>query len=281
MDLNITSTIKMNNGVEIPRFGLGTWQSASGDEAQNAVRWALEAGYRHIDTAAVYGNEQDVGAAIAASGVARSELFLVTKVWNDDQGYDKTLRAFEASAKKLRTDYFDLYLIHWPVKELRQDTWKALIRLAEEKRCRAVGVSNFTTRHLQELLAGTPLVPAANQIELSPFLQRRELVDLCRHAGITVEAYSPLARGRKLEDPRLLAVAQQHGKTAAQVAIRWALQHNLVVIPKSVRKERILENAQVFDFVLTPADMQVLDALDEGYWTMNTAWNPETSPRWN
>jgi methylglyoxal/glyoxal reductase len=281
MDLNIASTLRMNNGVEIPRFGLGTWQSASGEEAQNAVLWALQAGYRHIDTAAAYGNEQDVGAGIAASGIPRSEIFLVTKLWNDDQGYDKTLRAFDASTKKLRTDYFDLYLIHWPVKELRQDTWKAMIRLYEEKRCRSVGVSNYTTRHLQELLSDSPLVPAANQIELSPFLQRRELVDLCSRKGITVEAYSPLARGRMLEDPRLLAVARQYGKTAAQVAIRWALQHDLVVIPKSVRKERILENAQVFDFTLTPQDMQVLDNLDEGYWTMNTAWNPETSPKWN
>jgi diketogulonate reductase-like aldo/keto reductase len=281
MQLNIQSSIKMNNGVEIPRFGLGTWQSASGEEAENAVVWALESGYRHIDTAAVYGNEQDVGAGIAASGVPREDIFLVTKCWNDDQGYDNTLRAFDASAKKLRTDYFDLYLIHWPVKGLRQDTWKAMIRLYEEKRCRAVGVSNYTTNHLQELLSDTPLIPAANQIELSPFLQRRELVDLCSRSGIIVEAYSPLARGRKLEDPRLIAVAQHHGKTAAQVAIRWALQRNFVVIPKSVRKERIQENAQVFDFDLTQADMQVLDGLDEGYWTMNTAWNPETSPKWN
>ena len=281
MELNILSTIKMNNGVEIPRFGLGTWQSASGAETQNAVLWALEAGYRHIDTAAVYGNEQDVGAAVAASGVPRADIFLVTKCWNDDQGYDNALRAFDVSAKKLRTDTFDLYLIHWPVKGLRLDTWKALIRLYEEKRCRAVGVSNFTVAHLQELLADSPFVPAANQIELSPFLQRRELVDLCNQKGITVEAYSPLARGRKLEDERLLAIAKRHGKSAAQVAIRWALQRGLVVIPKSVRKERIQENANVFDFALSAADMQEMDGLDEGYWTMNTAWNPETSPKWN
>jgi len=281
MNLTITSTIKMNNGVEIPRFGLGTWQSASGQEARNAVLWALEAGYRHIDTAAIYGNEQDVGAGIAASGVSRGEIFLVTKCWNDDQGYDQTLRAFETSARKLRTDYFDLYLIHWPLKELRRDTWKAMIRLYEEKRCRAVGVSNYTANHLRELLADSPLVPAANQIELSPFLQRRELVDLCQQNNITVEAYSPLARGRKLADPRLAAVAERCGKTPAQVAIRWSLQHDRVVIPKSVHRERILENAQVFDFNLSAEDMQALDGLDEDYWTATPSWNPETSAKWN
>jgi methylglyoxal/glyoxal reductase len=281
MQLNITSTLRLNNGVEIPRFGLGTWQSASGAETQNAVLWALEAGYRHIDTAAVYGNEQDVGDAVSSSGIPRGEIFLVTKCWNADQGYDQTLRAFDVSAKKLQTDTLDLYLIHWPVKELRLETWKALVHLYEEKRCRAIGVSNFTVNHLNELLANTSLVPAANQIELSPFLQRRALVERCRQAGLVVEAYSPLSRGRKLEDPRLVAVAQKYGKTSAQIAIRWALQHDLVVIPKSVRKERIFENAQVFDFDIDPVDMQALGGLDENYFAMSEAWNPETSPKWN
>jgi diketogulonate reductase-like aldo/keto reductase len=281
MDLNIRSTLRLNNGVEIPRFGLGTWESPRGEQANQAVRWALEAGYRHIDTAAIYGNEQDVGQAIADSGVPRSEIFLVTKCWNGDQGYDNALRAFEVSAAKLHTDYLDLYLVHWPVKELRRDTWKALLRLYEDKRCRAIGVSNYTANHLNELLDDTPVVPAANQIELSPFLQRRELVALCRHKKIAVEAYSPLARGRKLDHPRLQTVAQQYEKTPAQIAIRWALQRDLVVIPKSIRRERIIENAQVFDFCLSEADLLILDGLDEGYWTMNAAWNPETSPKWN
>jgi diketogulonate reductase-like aldo/keto reductase len=281
MALTIQSTLRMNNGVEIPRFGLGTWQSASGQEAQDAVRWALEAGYRHIDTAAVYNNEQDVGSGIAASGVPRDEIFLVTKVWNDDQGYDKTLRAFDVSAKKLRTEMIDLYLVHWPVKELRKETWKALIRLYEEKRCRAIGISNFNTRHLSDLLADSPIVPAANQIEISPFLQRPELVKMCRQSGVIVEAYSPLARGRKLEDPRLARIAQRHGKTPAQVAIRWALQNDFVVIPKSVHKERIQQNAQVFDFELDQSDLREMAGMDENYFTISSSFNPETSPRWN
>jgi diketogulonate reductase-like aldo/keto reductase len=279
--MDIRSTVLLGNNVEIPRLGLGTWQSAVGSETRNAVVWALEAGYRHIDTAAIYGNEQDVGAAVVASGVPRSELFLTTKCWNEDQGFDNALRAFDVSAKKLGSDYIDLFLIHWPVKGLRNDTWRAFTRLYEEKRCRAIGVSNFTMNHLIELLSRTSVVPAANQIELSPFLQRRDLVEFCQNKGITIEAYSPLARGRKLSDPRLMEIAKRYEKSPAQIAIRWALQHNLVVIPKSVHKERIQENAQVFDFEISLLDMQALDALDEGYWTMSPAWNPETSSRWN
>jgi diketogulonate reductase-like aldo/keto reductase len=280
MSLTITSTLRMNNGVEIPRFGLGTWQAEKGSEARQAVLWALEAGYRHIDTAAIYGNEEDVGAAVAESGLPRQDIFVVTKVWNGDQGYDTTLKACEASLKKLKLDFLDLYLVHWPVSGLRQETWRALVKLAEQGLCRSIGVSNFTVRHLDELLTGSPVVPAANQIEFSPFLNRAALKEYCQSRGIVVEAYSPLARSRKLDDPRLVGVANKYGKTPAQVAIRWALQHDLVVIPKSVRKERIVENSAVFDFALSAEDMALMDTFNEDYWTINESFNPERSPKW-
>jgi len=278
--LNLQSIIRMNIGVEIPRFGLGTFQSKKGEETYNAVRWALEIGYRHIDTAAVYGNEEDVGRAIADSGIPREDIFIVTKVWNDDQGYENTFRALEASLRRLKTDYVDLYLVHWPVKGLRHETWKAMVEIYKQGKARSVGVSNYTIRHLEELLPNTELVPAANQIEFSPFLYRKALLDYCVAHGIVVEAYSPLARARKLEDPRLVAMAQKYGKTPAQIALRWAIQHDLVVIPKSVRRERILENASIFDFELSPEDMAEMDTWNEDYWTISESFHPERSPRW-
>lgn len=280
MDLKVGSTIKMNNGVEIPRLGLGTWQAQKGGMARQAVEWALEAGYRHIDTAAGYDNEEDVGDAISASGLPRKDIFVVTKIINGGQGYDSTLRACEASLKRLKLDAIDLYLVHWPVSGLRKDTWRAMVRLAEEGLCRSVGVSNYTIRHLDELLADSPIVPAANQIELSPFLTRTALVDYCQSKGIVVEAYSPLARSRKLGDPRLVDMAEKYGKSTAQVALRWGLQHDFVVIPKSTNKERIFENANLFDFALSAGDMALMDSFDEDYWTIASAWNPEKSNKW-
>ncbi len=280
MELNVASSIKMNNGVEIPRLGLGTWQAQQDGTARQAVEWALEAGYRHIDTAAAYGNEEDIGLAISGSSLPRKDIFVVTKVFNDDQGYDSTLKACEASLKRLKLDYVDLYLVHWPVSGLRKDTWRAMVRLAEEGLCRSVGVSNYTIRHLEELLTDSPIIPAANQIEVSPFLTRTPLVDYCQSKGIVVEAYSPLARSRKLSDPRLVEVADRYGKSAAQVALRWALQHDLVVIPKSTNKERIFENANLYDFALSAEDMALMDSFDEDYWTIASAWNPEKSNKW-
>lgn len=280
MKLTIHSTVKLNNGVEMPWFGLGTYLSPVGEQTRSAVRWALEAGYRHIDTARFYKNEADVGQAVRESGVPREQIFLVTKVWNDDQGYQRTLQSFEESLKLLDTDYLDLYLIHWPLKDLRQETWRALLKLYEEGKCRAIGVSNYTVRHLEELLATSPVVPAVNQVEFHPFLNRKALLDYCQEKGIQLEAYSSLARGRKLADPRLAEIGARYGKSAAQVALRWALQHEIVIIPKSVHRERILENADIFDFELSQEDMHTLDGMNENYWIISAAWNPETSPNW-
>ena len=277
MELTIRSTIRLNNGVEIPRLGLGVYRAAAGAETRNAVLWALEAGYRHVDTAAAYGNEADVGRAIRESGIPRANVFVTTKLWNDDHGYDAALAAFDASLERLGFDYVDLYLIHWPVPELRLESWRALERLYEEGRARAIGVSNYMVQHLEELLAHCTVVPAVNQIELTPWSwrTRRDVVELCRAHGIALEAYSPLTKGRRLDDPVLRTVAERVGRTPAQVLIRWALQRDLIVIPKSANRGRIRENADVFDFTLSPADMERLEALDEG---LVTGWDPTSAP---
>jgi methylglyoxal/glyoxal reductase len=262
MQLTLNTCVKLNSGMMMPVMGLGTFKSSPGEETRNAVLWALEAGYRHLDTATIYQNEQDVGMAIRESGIRREEIFVTTKVWNGDQGYDSTLQAYERSLKVMGLDWVDLYLIHWPIPETRADTWRALVRLYEMGRVRAVGVSNYTTRHLQELEATSSLVPAVNQFELHTYFQRKELVTACQRAGIQVESYSPLARGRKMDDPVLLALAGRYGKTPAQIMIRWGLQKGMVMIPKSVRRERIVENADVFDFEIADEDMRLLDGFD-------------------
>ena len=265
------ATLRLNSGAEIPQVGLGVWQSPRGEGTRSAVLAALRFGYRHVDTARIYGNEADVGAAVRESGIARGEVFVTTKLWNDDQGYDSALRAYDASLKRLGLDDVDLYLIHWPVAGKRLESWRALERLYEEKRARAIGVSNFLEPHLLELLGKAHHVPAVNQIELTPFLQRRETRALCRKHGIVVEAYSPLTRGRRLNDPVVVGVAQRVGRTAAQVLLRWGLQHGHVILPKSTRPERIAENGTLFDFVLDDRAMSELDALEEG---LTTGWNP-------
>lgn len=263
--------VTLNNGVQMPALGLGVWQVNAGDQCRQAVLWALEAGYRHIDTARIYRNEKDVGAAIRESGVPRPEIFVTTKLWNGDQGYDRALQAFDTSLGALGLDYVDLYLIHWPVPETRDDSWRALQRILQEGRARAIGVSNYTERHLAELLGWADVRPAVNQVEFSPFLFQSELLELCRGHGVQLEAYSPLTRGRRLQDGRILEIAARMGRTPAQVLIRWALQHETVVIPKSVCRERIFENAAVFDFSLPAAEMAALDALDESH---HFAWDP-------
>jgi len=272
---NIESTVKLNNNVRIPILGLGVYQTPPGSVTQNAVKFALSVGYRHVDTARIYGNEADVGEAVRKSGVHREQLFVTTKLWNADQGYDSTLRACEASLKRLGLDYLDLYLIHFPVPETRKESWKAMNTLLEKGKCRAVGVSNFTIPHLEDLLEEHELVPAVNQVEFHPFLYQKELLEYCQRKGIQVEAYSPLARGEKLKHPRLTAVAAKYSKSPAQLMIRWSIQHGLVVIPKSTREERIRENSQVFDFEISADDMRSLDSLNED---LRLNWDPTNIP---
>jgi diketogulonate reductase-like aldo/keto reductase len=272
-NLSLSSTATLNNGVEMPRLGLGVWQMRSGRETRNAVRAALEIGYRLIDTAAAYGNERDVGEAIRRSGIPREEVFVTTKLWNSDQGYEPALRAFRRSLRTLGLDYVDLYLIHWPVPELRLESWRALERILTEGRTEAIGVSNFTVPHLRELREVSPTAPAVNQVELHPFLTQQELRAFCPKHAIQLEAYTPLTRGERLDDPLLARLARAYGKTPAQILIRWSLQRGLVVIPKSSKRERIAENADVFDFGIEAADMDALDALDE---SLHVCWDPTT-----
>jgi diketogulonate reductase-like aldo/keto reductase len=275
MTLSIASRVTLAGGVQIPILGLGVFQSSAGEETRRAVRWALEAGYRHVDTARIYGNEADVGAAIRESGVPRDDVFVTTKLWNSDHGYDAALRAADASLARLGLDHVDLYLVHWPVVGLRQGTWRAMEALLALGRARAIGVSNYMIRHLEELLGAARVPPAVNQIELSPFLYPQDLVRFCEEKGIAIEAYSPLTKGRRLGHRAIVAAAKKHGRTPAQILIRWAIEHGFVVLPKSTRRERIEENARVFDFALDADDMRILDGLDEG---LHTGWDPTDAP---
>jgi len=272
--LTIGSTRGLNSGAEMPALGLGVYQ-LPGPATLAAVKFALGMGYRLIDTASLYGNEREVGLAVRESGVAREHVFVTTKLWNSDHGYDRALRAFDGSMKLLGLEYVDLYLIHWPVPGLRDESWKALVRLQKEGKCRAIGVSNYTVRHLKELMGRTAVVPAVNQVEFNPFLYQKELLDFCTDEGIQLEAYSPLTRGDRLGHPTVVEVARRNSRSPAQVMIRWGLQHDLVVIPKSARPERIRENGSVFDFELSPDDMRKLDSLSEG---LRTDWDPSDEP---
>lgn len=279
--LTIDSTIPLTHGttgaVEIPVFGLGTFHSPRGQATRDAVLHALELGYRHMDTATAYDNEKDVGTAIRDSGLPREEVFVTTKLWNKDHGFDQALRALDESLTRLGLDYVDLYLIHWPVEGLRTESWRALEALLTEGKTRAIGVSNYMVRHLEELFGQEAMIPAVNQIELSPYnlRSRQEVVDFCHEHQIVLEAYSPLTKGQKLKDPQLVSMAHRYGRSPAQILIRWSLQRGFVVLPKSVRPERISENAHVFDFALDDADMAALDALDEA---LATGWDPTDAP---
>lgn len=259
---HIQDTTTLNNGVTMPWLGLGVWKTKDGDEVIQAVSDAITAGYRSIDTAAVYGNETGVGQALKASGIPREQLFITTKVWNADQGFESTLRAFEDSRRKLQLDTLDLYLVHWPVKGKYKETWKALIKLRDEGYVRAIGVSNFQVHHLQDLIDDTGVVPAVNQVELHPLLNQRELRSFCQEKGIQLEAWSPLMQGN-LDLPLLTELSGKYGKSPAQIVLRWDLQHGIVTIPKSVTKHRILENANIFDFTLSDEDMIRLDGLNQ------------------
>ncbi len=264
LDLKIDSKIELNNGIEMPIFGLGTW-ALSGKQAYQAILWAFNIGYRLIDTAMIYGNEREIGKALKDANVPRDEIFVTTKVWNYDQGYDNTLKAFEKSLKRLTLDFIDLYLIHWPATPLRNESWKALEKLYNEGKTRSIGVSNFTIRHINELLDTSSTMPAVNQFEISPFLYQRDLIKYCQDKGIVVEAYSPLTRGRRLDYDKLQKISRKYGKTPAQILLRWGIQHNIVEIPKSGSLDHLKENANIFDFSINQDDITFLDSINEEY----------------
>ncbi|MCD4509667.1 aldo/keto reductase [Brucella pseudogrignonensis] len=256
--------VKLNDGNHIPQLGYGVWQVGN-DEAISAVSEALKVGYRHIDTAAIYGNEEGTGKAINESGIARGDIYLTTKLWNKEQGYESTLKAFDESLKKLGTDYVDLYLIHWPLpsKDLFMETWRAFIKIKEEGRAKSIGVSNFRTADLERILKESDVVPVLNQIELHPQFQQDELRLFHSKHDIATEAWSPLGQGTILENPTLRSIAEKHGKSVAQVILRWHIETGNIVIPKSVTPARIKENFEVFDFSLNGTDHDAITKLDK------------------
>ncbi|AZV61140.1 aldo/keto reductase [Peribacillus frigoritolerans] len=260
---NIGETITLHNGVKMPQLGFGVFKVKNGNETVESVKKAIEVGYRAIDTAAIYENEEGVGQAIRECGVPREELFITSKVWNTEQGYETTLKAFEDSLNRLGLEYLDLYLIHWPGKDKYLETWRALEKLYKDGKVKSIGVSNFHVHHLENLLANSEVKPVVNQIELHPLLTQVEIRDYCAKHEIKVESWSPLGRGNLLEEPTINHIAKKHGKSSAQVLIRWHLQHDLVVIPKSITPSRIKENAQVFDFSLSLNEMNQIDALNK------------------
>ena len=266
---NLQSTTTLHNGVKMPWFGLGVFKVEEGPELVHAVKAAIKHGYRSIDTAAIYGNEEGVGQAIreglADAGLSREDLFVTSKVWNADQGYETTLTAFETSLEKLGLDYLDLYLIHWPVEGKYKETWRALEALYKAGRIRAIGVSNFQIHHLQDLLKEAEIKPMINQVEYHPRLTQVELQTFCKEQGIQLEAWSPLMQGQLLDQPELQEIANKYGKSIAQVILRWDLQHGVVTIPKSTKEHRIIENAAIFDFELTAEDMGRIDALNQNH----------------
>lgn len=269
--LSISSKLSLNSNTQIPIMGLGTYESASGKITQNAVIDALDAGYLHVDTAKVYGNEKDIGKVFQEKKIADEYIFLTTKLWNSDQGYKNTLKAYEKSIALLNVNYLDLFLIHWPVKGKRLDSWKAMEELYEKGKIKAIGVSNFTIKHLTELIENASIIPAINQVEFSPYLFQIDLLNFCRDNKIQLETYSPLTRGQKLNDPKLVEIAHKYSKSPAQILIRWAIQHSLIVIPKSINKSRIIENANIFDFKISNEDMHIMNEFNEG---LRTCWDP-------
>ncbi|MEO2205886.1 aldo/keto reductase [Paenibacillus pabuli] len=260
---NVQDTTTLYNGVKMPWLGFGVFKVKDGEEVVEAVKTAIQAGYRSIDTAKAYNNETGVAQGIRESGVAREDLFITTKVWNSDQGYESTLAAFEASMERLELEYLDLYLIHWPVKGKYKDTWRALEKLHKEGRIRAIGVSNFQIHHLEDLMMDATIKPAVNQVELHPLLIQSELREYCSKHQIQIEAWSPLGQGNLLEHPLLQDIAAKHRKSPAQVILRWDLQNGIVTIPKSVTPQRIQDNASLYDFELTAEEIEQINGLNE------------------
>lgn len=257
--------VTLHNGVKMPVLGLGVWRTPEGEVVEQAVETAIRLGYRSIDTAKVYENEVGVGKAIKASGVRREDLFITTKVWNSDQGYEETLAAFEASRERLQLDYLDLYLIHWAVEDKFTETWRALETLYKENKVRAIGVSNFQTHHIDTLLEKAEIVPMVNQVEFHPYLTQNELRAYCKKHNIQVEAWSPLMQGHFLEEPVIHDIAKKYNRTPAQIVLRWDIQNGVVTIPKSVTPSRIEENANIFDFELEAADVERLNQLNKNH----------------
>ncbi len=259
---SIEAAATLQNGVEMPWFGLGVFLIQDGEPVENAVQWALDAGYRSIDTAAVYRNERGVGNAIDRSVVPREEIFVTTKVWNTDQGYDSTLKAFDASLDRLQMDYVDLYLVHWPVKGKYKETWRAMEEIYRSGRAKAIGVSNFLQHHLTDLMESAEVPPMVDQVEFHPRLQQPELQEYCQQHNIRLEAWRPIMRGQVHDIPELEELAQKYGKTPVQVTLRWMIQKGIVTIPKSENKERIRSNADIFDFEIEETDLATIDGLD-------------------
>ena len=269
MDFLTSKTL--NNGVQIPIFGLGVFRSAA--ETKDAVKWALEAGYRHIDTAKIYGNEADVAKGIKESGVHRKDIFITTKLWNEDMRQGKQREAFEKSLQLLETDYIDLYLIHWPVKGVYNQAWRIMEEYYKQGKIRAIGVSNFNQHHLEDLLSISQVIPAVNQIECHPHFTQKPLFDYCSEKGIALEAWSPLGGGKLLSDAAIKVLADKYGKTAAQIIIRWHIQRDTIVIPKSVHQDRIISNGEVFDFNISNEDMAAITAMNQN---KRVGSNPDT-----
>ena len=268
--MTLGRSIELHDGHFMPSIGLGTWQ-LSGSTAREAIHTALEAGYRLIDTAAMYQNEREVGEAIREAEIPREEIFVTTKLNNPDHGYEAALKAFDRSLATLTLEYVDLYLIHWPVEGLRQETWRALVKIREEGRARSIGVSNYTVRHLEDLRTKSEVVPVVNQVEFHPWVLQRDLLDYCREQGIVLEAYSPLVKGNRLRNRVLVEVAETHEVSPAQVLVRWNLQHGTVPIPKSSKPDHIRANIDVWGFSLSDEEMNALDGLHDN---SRTDWDP-------
>ncbi|GAA0706479.1 aldo/keto reductase [Paraclostridium ghonii] len=261
---DIKDYVILNNGVKMPLLGFGTYNANDSEELMRAIKKSMKIGYRHIDTASFYENENIIGSVINESGISREEIFLVNKVWNSDQGYEKTLQAFQKSIKNLKTDYLDAYLIHWP-QTLNKETWKALEKLSKEGYVRAIGVSNFTVNHLKRLIEDAEILPSINQIEFHPRLVQNELMEFCKEHKIQIESWSPLMRGRVFQIPLLQELSKKYGKTISQIVLRWDLQMGVVTIPKSTTISRIKENADIFKFEITEDDMDKIRKLNDGF----------------